>query len=104
MANELSAHRSRRLLKAWGLLVGLTLISLVAALGLGQTEGGRVAVFTENGRVAAAVALAASYLKARAVLDHFMDLRRAGPGWRGVFTGLLLVLLGGLMTAALIAV
>lgn len=94
MTIESPVHRSHRLLKAWGLLVGLTLISLVAALGFGQAEGGRVA---------AAVALAASYLKARAVLDHFMDLRRAGPGWRGVFAGLLLALLGGLMAAALIA-
>jgi hypothetical protein len=93
MMSEPPARRSRRLLLAWGLLVGLTVISLVAVLGFGQAEGGRVA---------AAVALAASYLKARAVLDHFMDLRRAGPGWRGVFSGLLLVLLGGLLAAALV--
>lgn len=94
MPSESSTLRSRRLLGAWALLVGLTVVSLVVALGLGQAEGGRIA---------AAVALAASYLKARAVLDHFMDLRRAGPGWRGVFAGLLVVVLGGLLAAAMVA-
>lgn len=93
MRGETSLSRSRRLLAAWGVLVGLTVVSLAAALGFGETEGGRIA---------AAVALAAAYFKARAVLDHFMDLRRAGPGWRGVFSGLLLVILGGLLAAALV--
>lgn len=89
-----SASRSRRLLGAWVLLVGLTLVSLIAALGFGQVEGGRVA---------AAVALVASYLKGRAVLDHFMDLRRAGPGWRGFFSAMLIFILGGLMATFMVA-
>lgn len=93
MDAETSDSRSRRLLRAWALLVGLTMVSLIAALGFGQVEGGRVA---------AAVALVAAYVKGRAVLDHFMDLRRAGPGWRNLFSGLLLVILGGLMATFLI--
>lgn len=78
----------RTLFKAWLVLVGLTLMSLAVVLGLGRSEGGLVA---------AAVALVASYVKARAVLDHFLGLRHAGKGWRGFFSALLMVLLGGLM-------
>lgn len=78
---ETTAGTSRRLLLAWGLLVGLTLVSLTVVLGFGHGEGGLVAV---------AVALVASYFKARAVLDHFLDLRRAGPGWRTFFSATLI--------------
>lgn len=85
---ETTTDTSRRLLFAWGLLVGLTLVSLVAVLGFGHGE---------TGLAAAAVALTASYFKARAVLDHFLDLRRAGPGWRHFFSGTLIFLLGCLL-------
>lgn len=79
---------SRRLLFAWGLLVGLTLASLTAVLVLGRAEAGLPA---------AAIALVASYFKARAVLDHFLDLRQAKGSWRGFFSGFLVVLLGCLL-------
>lgn len=85
---ETSAQTDRRLLRAWGLLVGLTVVSLSTVLIFGKGEAGLAA---------AAVALAASYLKARAVLDHFLDLRRADKGWRGFFSGMLVVLLGCLL-------
>ncbi|MBR9970796.1 cytochrome C oxidase subunit IV family protein [Magnetospirillum sulfuroxidans] len=75
---------SRRLLRAWALLVGLTLVSLVAVLGFGHSEAGLLAVM---------VALGASFFKARAVLDHFLDLRRAGTGWRSFFYGSLILIL-----------
>lgn len=75
---------SRRLALTWAVLVGLTLVSLVAVLGFGHSEAGLAAV---------AVALTASFLKTRMVLDHFLDLRRAGPGWRGFFNGALLLIL-----------
>jgi len=84
-ASENQSQVSRRLLQAWLLLVGLTVVSLVAVLGFGHSEAGLAAV---------AVALAASFLKARAVLDHFLDLRQAGSGWRGFFYGSLLFILG----------
>ncbi len=87
-AIEDNAAWSRRLTRAWVLLVALTLVSLGAVLGFGATEAGIAA---------AAVALAASFYKARLVLDHFLDLRRAEGGWRGVFAAMLAVILGGLM-------
>lgn len=83
-SEETQAQWSRRLALTWALLVGLTLVSLVAVLGFGHSEAGLLAV---------GVALAASFLKVRAVLDHFLDLRRAGPGWRGFFNGALLFIL-----------
>lgn len=92
--SEDHAAWSRRLLRAWLLLVGLTLVSLVAVLGFGQSEAGLAAV---------AVALAASFLKARAVLDHFLDLRRAGAGWRGFFYGSLVFILGVLLLTYVVA-
>ncbi|MGE4280509.1 MAG: cytochrome C oxidase subunit IV family protein [Magnetospirillum sp.] len=85
---------SRRLLGAWLLLVGLTVVSLVAVLGFGHSEAGLVAV---------TVALLASFLKARAVLDHFLDLRKAGSGWRGFFTGSLVLILGVLFATYVVA-
>lgn len=85
---ETAAQTDCRLLRAWGLLVGLTLVSLATVLVFGKGE---------TGLAAAAVALTASYFKARAVLDHFLDLRRADKGWRGFFSGMLVFLLGCLL-------
>lgn len=81
---------SRRLLRAWAILAGLTVVSVASALIWGNAEGGSLP--------AVLVALAASFLKARQVLDHFLDLRRAGPGWRGFFSAALLTILGGTLT------
>lgn len=89
-----TTDNNRRLLLAWGLLVGLTLISLIAVLVFGHGE---------TGLLAAAIALTASYFKARAVLDHFLDLRRAGKGWRGFFSSMLVVLLGCLLATYAVA-
>ncbi|MCR6632296.1 MAG: cytochrome C oxidase subunit IV family protein [Magnetospirillum sp.] len=88
MSTDPHAATDRRLLSAWGMLVGLTLVSLATVLVFGKAEAGLPA---------AAVALVASYLKARAVLDHFLGLRRAGRAWRGFFSASLAVLLGCLM-------
>lgn len=96
-AHEDAAAWSRRLLRAWAILAALTVLSVAAALLGGG--GGRSSL------VAVVIALAASYVKARQVLDHFLDLRRAGPGWRHFFSATLLVLLGiclGLYGVALI--
>lgn len=87
---ENPSQTNRRLLKAWVLLAGLTLASLGAVLGFGTTEAGFAA---------AAIAMAASYWKARLVLDHFLDLRHADGNWRGFFSGMLLVILGGLLAS-----
>lgn len=92
--SENSAAIDRRLFHAWGLLVGLTLLSLFVVLILGHGEGGFWA---------AAVALTASYFKARAVLHHFLDLRRAGKGWQNFFAGMLIVLLVCLLATYAVA-
>ncbi len=92
--SENAAAIDRRLLQAWGLLVGLTLLSLIAVLGFGHGEGGFLA---------AAIALTASYFKARAVLHHFLDLRRAGKGWRNFFAAMLIVLLACLLATYAVA-
>ncbi|MDA8232741.1 MAG: cytochrome C oxidase subunit IV family protein [Magnetospirillum sp.] len=77
----------RRLFRAWLVLVALTILSVTAAL-LGHDD-------TRLSLAAVLVTLAASFLKARQVLDHFLDLRRAGSGWQAFFTALLVLILGG---------
>lgn len=84
---ESLSGNAKRLLRAWLLLVGLTLASLGTVLGFEASAG----------LFAAAVALAASFWKARLVLDQFLDLRHAPSTWRGFFYGMLLVILCGLM-------
>lgn len=76
----------RRLLRAWAILATLTLVSVASAMVAPHDQ--RV------GLVSVSVALVASFIKARQVLDHFLDLRRAGSGWRTGFNVLLLVILG----------
>jgi len=88
------AH-GRRLLRAWGVLVLLTVVSVATALAGGGIEGG--------GRMAATVAAIASLFKARQVLDHYLDLRRAGGGWSALFTILLVAVLGVCLACALLA-
>lgn len=78
---------ARRLARAWFILAGLTFISVGAALL--SPPGQRADL------VAVVVALAAAFVKARQVLDHFLDLRRAGSGWRALFNGMVLAVLGG---------
>jgi len=85
----------RRLVRAWMVLLGLTLVSVGAALAGGTNN--------RSGLVAVVVALVASFIKARQVLDHFLDLRRAGPGWQAVFTALLLTILGSCLVLYVIA-
>lgn len=72
----------RRPDRAWGLLVGLTLASLTVA----TVAGG------EGSLAAAAFVLAATWIKARQVLDHFLGLVDRG-GWRTGFSAALLALL-----------
>jgi hypothetical protein len=83
---EESGPWGRRLARAWAVLAVLTIVSVAAALA-----------FPDHGRaslISVAVALVAAFIKARQVLDHFLDLRRAGAMWRGTFNALLLVILG----------
>lgn len=86
----------RRLFTAWVILVALTALSVGVALAGGEGGGSEGA-----GKWAGAVAMAVAFVKARQVLDHFLDLRRAGNGWRMGFTFALLGLLSGLVLIGL---
>ena len=61
-----------------------------------STAAGRVAV------IAAAALLALAVAKGREILLHYLELDRAGPGWRLLMTGWLVLLCGAilLVTAA----
>ncbi len=84
---------SRHLYRAWIVLAVLTIVSVVVRL-MGAHEG--------VGAVANLVALAASFVKARQVLDHFLGLRGAAGGWRTMLSALLLLILGGVGAMALV--
>ncbi|EME71090.1 hypothetical protein H261_04992 [Paramagnetospirillum caucaseum] len=86
MSKETHSVWARRLDHAWMILAGLTIVSVVAAML--SPPGQRTSLLS------VVVALVASFIKARQVLDHFLDLRRAGSGWQGLFNGLLLTVLG----------
>lgn len=86
MSTEDLSAWGRRLTRAWVVLVALTVISVAAAV-MGPPD-------QRASLVSVAVALIASFIKARQVLDHFLDLRRAGSGWRGLFNALLVAVLG----------
>lgn len=82
----------RRLLTAWATLVALTALSVAVTLAGGEGAG----------KWAGAVAMTVAFVKARQVLDHFLDLRRAGGGWRTFFTAALAVLLAGIVLIGLV--
>jgi caa(3)-type oxidase subunit IV len=69
-----------RLTRAWMVLLGLTVLSVATAAEHG-------------GLLAAVVAVVVAFVKARQVLDHFLDLRQAGTGWRAFFTVMVAVIL-----------
>ncbi|CAA7617823.1 conserved membrane hypothetical protein [Candidatus Terasakiella magnetica] len=96
MTHEDAHAWGRRLLRAWAILAALTGLSVGAALMSGS--GSRAGLFS------VVVALAASFIKARQVLNHFLDLRRAGGSWRTLFTAVLLVILGLCLVLYLAAV
>lgn len=86
----------RRLLRAWILLIALTLLSIAAAAtGYGLDGAATLGGIT--------IALTAAFYKARLVLDHFLDLRRAGPNWRLTFNALLIGILGPCLLIYIVA-
>jgi caa(3)-type oxidase subunit IV len=85
---------SKRLTRAWLIVVGLTIASVASVMAGSRMESG--------GQWAAWVAMAAAFVKARQILDHFLDLRRAGDTWRGFFTFALLAIIGGVLLIGLI--
>lgn len=89
----MNTSENSHLLRAWIVLVTLTVISVAGALIGGNAEGSSLA--------AVLVALVASFVKARQVLDHFLGLRHSSAGWRGFFTALLLLILGAALACHL---
>lgn len=75
-----------RLLKAWLVLVGLTILSVGAGLWLHMPA-----------KAAGAIAMVVAVVKARQVLDHFLDLRSAAGPWRSMLTWLLVFIAGGII-------
>lgn len=73
---------SRRLLRAWLVLVGLTLLSMT-----GTWPG------PEQVPWLWALLLTATAVKVHQVLTVYLGLRCATPGWRGLFIGLTAVML-----------
>lgn len=69
-----------RLVLAWAVLCLLTIATMMAGT-LGGGLGG------------AALILAMSLVKARQILDVYLNLTAAGTGWRVLFTALVLVIL-----------
>lgn len=67
----------RRLTRAWGLLVILTVASLLA---------GRAGEAGSLGLLGSAVVLAVAAFKAQRILMDFLNLRAAPAGWRTVLT------------------
>lgn len=78
----------RTLLLTWGLLAGLTVVSLFTAIG---EDGARSTAAL--GWVSVALILAVTWVKARQILAVYLNLRASTAGWRGFFAALVLVIL-----------
>lgn len=83
-----------RLTLSWLVLMGLTAVTLLFARH-GDAGGG-------VGIAGAALLLALAVAKGREILLHYLELDHAGPGWRLLMTGWLVLLCGAilLVTAA----
>jgi hypothetical protein len=80
---------ARTLVRAWLVLVGLTLGTIVAGKTVG--EANRLASL---GLAWAAVLLLVTGLKARLILWRYLDLAASTPSWRGLLVAYLLVVMG----------
>jgi hypothetical protein len=67
------------LLRAWGLMMGLTCLSLWAAVA-------------DQGLFPAVMAMAAGLFKAILILWIYLNLRTSGSSWKAVFVGFLMVI------------
>lgn len=83
-----------RLALSWLILMGLTAVTLLFARH--GDAGGSVGI------AGAALLLALAVTKGREILLHYLELDHAGPGWRSLMTGWLVLLCGAilLITAA----
>ena len=67
------------LLRAWGLMMALTVLSIWAAV-------------SDQGFVPTLAAMAAGVFKALLILWIYLDLRRSSSGWKAVFVAFLAVI------------
>lgn len=67
------------LLRAWGLMMALTALSIWAAVA-------------DQGIAPTLAAMAAGVLKAVLILWVYLNLRKSGSGWKSVFIGFLAVI------------
>jgi len=83
-----------RLTLSWLILMGLTAVTLLLARH--GDAGGNVGI------AGAALLLALAVTKGREILLHYLELDHAGPGWRLLMTGWLVLQCGAilLITAA----
>ncbi|WP_376961781.1 cytochrome C oxidase subunit IV family protein [Azospirillum sp. A26] len=83
-----------RLTLSWLILMGLTAVTLLFARH--GDAGGSVGI------AGTALLLALAVTKGREILLHYLELDHAGPGWRFLMTGWLVLLCGAilLITAA----
>jgi hypothetical protein len=77
----------RRLLITWGILMGLTLLSLASAQVTGEGRLAPLAWWS------AALVLVATFYKVRQILMVYLNLRVSTATWRGTFIAFLLLTL-----------
>ena len=78
---------TRRLLITWAVLMALTLITMLSAQLGGEARLSALPLWS------AGLLLATTFFKVHRVLMVYLGLGEASSGWRGAFTGLILVTL-----------
>ncbi|MCC5859859.1 MAG: cytochrome C oxidase subunit IV family protein [Ectothiorhodospiraceae bacterium] len=96
MAHDLPGER--KLLLTWGVLMGLTLVSLVGGQVVGEGRAEPLAWWS------VALVLGATYYKARQILMVYLNLRASTPGWKGLLRAFLVLTLGLILGGYLLAV
>ena len=92
---------ARQLVRAWFVLVGLTLATMVVGKTLGEANG-----LASLGLAWAVALMLVTGLKARLILWRYLDLATSTPGWRGLLVAYLVLVLGtvlGLYAASSVA-
>jgi len=83
--------RLDRLTVSWLILLGLSAVTLLFARHGGDGAGPGVGI------AGAAVLLGLAVAKGREILLRYLELDRAGAGWRGLLSAYLVVLCGAIL-------
>lgn len=83
--------RPDRLTVSWLILLGLSAATLLMASHGGDAPG------PAQGVIAATVLLGLAVAKGREILLRYLELDRAGAGWRALLSGYLVVLCGAIL-------